>query len=171
MALNEVARLDPRIPLDLQPLPTMPYSQRPSELPLDVEECRTAIWYARGNITQAAGILKVSSSRLRNFVTKSDYLSREVSEAAEQLLDRAETIVAEALDDEDDKSRQDQMAKFVLSSSMAKKRGWGSGSNPSVSIKNQGSGTLVVGWADGTKFEPKQENQTVIEGEYKRDAG
>jgi hypothetical protein len=169
-ALNEVARLDPRIPLDLQPLPTMPYIQRPIELPLDVEECRTAIWYSRGNITQAAAILKISSGRLRNFVGKSQYLSREVEEAAEQLVDRAETIVSEALDDEEDKSRQDQMAKFVLSSSKAKKRGWGAGSTAAISVKNQGSGTIVVGWADGTQFKPQEETKT-IEGEYERDVG
>jgi hypothetical protein len=141
----------------------MPYSQRPVELPLDVEECRTAIWYARGNITQAASILKVPSARLRNFVVKSQYLSREVEEATEQLIDRAEVIVSEALDDEDDKSRQDQMAKFVLSSSKAKKRGWGAGSNPSLSVKNTGSGTMIVGWADGTQFKPDEPK--TIEGE------
>jgi GTPase involved in cell partitioning and DNA repair len=145
----------------------MPYSQRPEELPLDVEECRTAIWYCRGNITQAAAILKVPSARLRNFVNKSQYLSREVEEATEQLIDRAEVIVSEALDDEEDKSRQDQMAKFVLSSTKARKRGWGAGSTPSLSVKNTGSGTMVVGWADGTQFKPvesSRETQT-IEGE------
>lgn len=173
--MNEIARIDPRIPLDLQPLPTMPYNQRPQELPLVVEECRTAIWYARGNVTQAASILKVPSGRLRNFVAKSDYLSREVNEATEQLIDRAETIVAEALDDDDDKSRQDQMAKFILGSQKARKRGWGAGSAPAVSVKNSGSGTLVVAWGDGTQFEPRPQEPkdvtNVIEGDFERDAG
>lgn len=159
--MNDVARIDPRIPLDLIPLPTMPYSKRPDEMPLDIEECRTAIWYTKGNITQAASILKIPSERLRRFVQKSQYLSREVAEASEQLIDRAEQIVAEALDDEEDKGRRDGMAKFVLNSSRAKARGWGAGANPSVNVKNTAGGTILMSWADGTQFQPNEAAKTI----------
>lgn len=146
------------IPLDLMPLPTAPYDVRPDSMPLIIEECRTAIWRAKGNITEAAKILKVSSSRLRSFVSKSPYLTREANESREQLADKAEQIVAEALDDED-ASRRDQMARFVLNSGFARQRGWGSGGGTKVNIQNNG-GKVVVGWEDGTTFSPQAPETT-----------
>ena len=148
------------IPNDLVALPTMPYSERPPELPLDPEECRTAIWMAAGNITQAAKLLKITSIRLRNFVKKSPYLSSEIQEAADRVVDIAEANVLDALQDEQDPSRRDTMSRFVLTN-IGKHRGWGTG-GPNVNVKNSPGGTIVVQWADGTSFgnEPKE-----IEGE------
>jgi hypothetical protein len=155
---------DSQFPNNLVPLPTMPYSERPVEMPLDVEECRTAIWKAKGNITRAAEYLKVPSTRLRNFVDKSAYLKRELRESLEIHVDRAEEIVDEALNDEDDKSRRDQMARFVLGSQVARQRGWGNGmAQPGMKIDNKG-GTIVVQWADGTHF-GGQNSDNEIEGE------
>lgn len=152
--------IDSLIPSDLVPLPTMPYDRRPVEIPLDVEECRTAIWKAKGNISRASEYLKIPSTRLRNFVEKSPYLKRELRESLEIHVDRAEEIVDEALNDEEDKSRRDQMARFVLGSQVARQRGWGNGqAQPGMKIDNKG-GMIVVQWADGTKFD----GQTV-EGE------
>ena len=149
------------IPSDLVALPTMPYNERPLELPLDVEECRTAIWMAAGNITEAAKLLKITSIRLRNFVKKSPYLSAEVQEAADRLVDIAESNVKEALTDELDPSRRDTMSRYVLSN-IGKHRGWGTGS-PNVNVKNSAGGTIIVQWADGTSFGNKDDN--TIEGE------
>jgi hypothetical protein len=155
---------DDRLPQDLVALPTMPYSQRPVEIPLDVEECRTAIWKAKGNISRAAEYLKVPSTRLRYFVGKSPYLTRELRESLEIHVDRAEEIVDEALNDEEDKARRDQMARFVLGSQVARARGWGNGqAQPGMKIDNKG-GMIVVQWADGTKFDGQQ-----IEGEVVQD--
>jgi len=128
----------------------MPYAERPLELPLDVEEVRTAIWMASGNISEAAKVLKVTSIRLRNFVKKSPYLSAEMQEAADRLVDIAEANVAEALGDPLDPSRRDTMSRFVLTN-IGKHRGWGTGS-PNVTVKNSAGGTIVVQWADGTSF-------------------
>ena len=69
---------DDSVPSDLVTLPTMTYSEMPPELPLDIEECRTAICMAAGNITEAAKLLKITSIRLRAFVKKSPYLSAEM---------------------------------------------------------------------------------------------
>lgn len=137
------------IPDDLVPLPTAPYPERPISLPLDVEECRTAIWRCRGNITQAAELLKVTSLRLRDFVNKSAYLSAEMREANDRLVDIAQDIVFEALTDEEDKSRKDTMARFVLTN-QGRRSGWGSGAG--VTVKNSAGGTIIVQWADGTSF-------------------
>lgn len=152
------------LPANLQPLPTMPYDERPVELPLDIEECRTAIWRCCGNITKAADMLKCPSARLRNFVRKSQYLVREVDEAREQMVDTAEDNVREALEDEEDKARRDQMSRFVLGSQFARARGWGSGAGASVNVNNTKGGMVVIQWEDGTQF-GGQEPATVIEGE------
>jgi len=153
------------IPIDLVALPTAPYTERPVELPLDTEECRTAIWMAAGNISDAAKLLKITSIRLRNFVKKSPYLSAELQEAADRLVDIAEKNVLDALMDELDPSRRDTMSRFVLSS-IGKQRGWGSGQG-SVNVKNTAGGTIVVQWADGTSFsqEPKEIQGEVIDND------
>lgn len=133
-----------RIPVDLIPLPTSPYAERPNSLPLDVEECRTALWLNRGNIPDAAEQLKVSPSRLRNFIANSPRLQAEQKEAREQLADRAEQIVVEALWDPTDPQRRDSMAKYVLNSAVGKARGYGT-QGVGVNIKNVGP--MVITWA------------------------
>jgi hypothetical protein len=126
---------------------------------------------AAGNITEAAKVLKVTSIRLRNFVKKSPYLSAEMQEAADRLVDIAESNVLDALTDELDPSRRDTMSRFVLSN-IGKHRGWGSGSTGGVTVKNSAGGTIIVQWADGSAFgsEP-QEEVTTIEGEVLKDVG
>ena len=138
-------------PTDLEPLPTAPYAERPLSLPLEPEECRTALWMVRGNITEAAKLIKVTPSRLRSFVNKSAYLSAELQEAKEQLVDIAEDVVYDALTDEEDKGRKDTMARYVLSS-QGKPRGWGTAVGQGISVKNSAGGTIIVQWADGTSF-------------------
>jgi len=154
------------IPSDLVALPTMPYSERPLELPLDVEECRTALWMASGNVTEAAKLLKVASIRLRNFVKKSPYLSAEMQEAADRVVDIAESNVLNALTDELDPSRRDTMSRFVLTN-IGKHRGWGTNA-PNVNVKNSAGGTIIVQWADGTSFnsdQPKEIDGEVVDDE------
>ena len=158
------------IPNDLAALPSMPWLERPLELPLDIEECRTAIWMAAGNISEAAKILKTTSIRLRAFVKKSPYLSAEMQEAADRLVDIAEANVRDALTDELDPSRRDTMSRFVLTN-IGKSRGWGTGS-PTVNVKNSAGGTIVVQWADGSTFgDESQDDMKTIEHEEFKDAG
>lgn len=135
-------------PLDLIPLPTMPYDERPVALPLDIEECRTAIWRCRGNITKAAVLLKVSPDRLRRFVRKSPRLSAEMEEAQEQLLDIAEDNLAEALEDADT-VRKDIATKFVLKE-LGGRRGYGTGNKSIVLKPGNERGSLKIVWGDDT---------------------
>lgn len=139
-----------QMPSNLQPLPTMPYDERPVELPLDVEECRTAIWQCRGNISLAAQLMKVKPARLRRFVASSPRLVDEVKEAQEQLLDIAEDIAYEALTDEDDSGRRDQMARFVMSN-LGKGRGYGTGGGNKVDV-HLPKGRVKIEWADGSSL-------------------
>lgn len=148
------------LPNDLVPLPTTPYDVRPSSLPLDIEECRTAIWLSRGNITIAAQRLKVSPSRLRAFVKNSPRLTEETKEAQEQLVDRAEDIVFEALNDSEDPGRRDQMARFVLQS-IGKTRGYSqSGVGGNVVLPK---GNMKITWEDGTSFSVSNDDGKTID--------
>ena len=151
------------LPSDLIPLPTSPWHERPLEVPLDIEECRTAIWRAGGNITEASKLLKITSLRLRAFIRNSPYLSAEMQEAKDQIVDIAESVVVDALTDDEDKSRRDTMARFVLGS-QGKSRGWGSGQAGNLNIKNTG-GTVIVKWQDGSTFgeEPPEEEMKTID--------
>lgn len=141
------------MPNDLVPLPTAPWDSRPDALPLDVEECRTAIWKVRGNITNAASLLKISPERLRRFVKSSPRLSAEMQEAQEQLLDVAEDNLYDALTDADDAQRRDNMTKFVLKE-LGGNRGYGTGTK-GITIKTPGtgSGSFTFSWDDGESFD------------------
>ena len=89
---------------------------------LDLGEVRTALWAASGNIGRAAKILRVDRTRLRRFISMSEYLHGEWCEITEQMLDTAERNVSEALRSGDPK-RMDSMAIFVLNSELSGKSG------------------------------------------------
>lgn len=148
------------IPDNLTTLPTMPYPERPDDLPLDIEECRTALWLCKGNITDAAAMLKVRSSRLRSFVKASPYLQRETEEATERLKDKAMKVIAEGLDDDNERYT---MARFV-----AKELG---AVGQKAVAKEMPAGRIVFEWSDGTSFDPNRarSDATVIEGELVND--
>jgi hypothetical protein len=146
------------LPDDLMPLPTAPYDERPVSMPLDIEECRTALWLERGNITEAARRIKVSSHRLRRFVEKSPRLMEEQREAQQQLVDKAEDVVYDALSDEDP-SRRDTMARFVLTN-LGKERGYGTGSG-NITIKpGSGKGAVMVTWGDNSPIQGEESSAT-----------
>jgi hypothetical protein len=152
-------------PSDLLPLPTQPWDERPDSLPLTVEEARTALWLESGSVPKAAVRLKVTSNRLRNYIRSSPRLIAEQNEAREQLADRAEEIVNEALNDPNDPGRRDGMAKFLLSSYIGRNRGYGSG--PGKLSINSGGGNIIVTWGDGSPL--NQPNSDIIEGAYVRE--
>ena len=157
-------RSEDSIPNDLVALPTMPYNERPLELPLDIEECRTALWMANGNISEAAKLIKTTSIRLRAFVKKSPYLSAELQEAADRLVDIAESNVLDALTDDQDPTRRDIMSRFVLTN-IGKSKGWGTGAGNQLNVKNTAGGTIIVQWASGEVFGEKKDEGEVIENE------
>jgi hypothetical protein len=89
-----------------------------------------------------------------------------MQEAADRLVDIAESNVKDALTDELDPSRRDTMSRFVLTN-IGKGRGWGTGATGGVNIKNSAGGTIVVQWADGTSIggqEQPGDDATIIEG-------
>lgn len=128
----------------------MPYDERPAELPLDTEECRTALYIHNGNISEAAERLKVSSARLRAFVKASAYLTRESDEFRQRIADRAEAVILEGLYDDREKYT---MARYVAAS-LGKQRGYNQNSPTSGKAT---IGPMTISWG-----EPES---TTIDGE------
>lgn len=149
------------LPRDLEPLPTSPWEERPAEIPLDVEECRTALWLSRGNVNEAAKKLKISSSRLRRFVDKSPRLKEVLTECQEILKDIAEENIYDALTDGDDPQRRDSASKFVLTN-LAADRGYGKNTGINIKTGDSPKGRLLVAWDNGESISG---GDTVIEGE------
>ena len=58
------------------PLPFFGWPERPLSLPLDVEECATALYLAPGDVGASAALLKVSPARLNRVVRTSPRLMR-----------------------------------------------------------------------------------------------
>jgi hypothetical protein len=63
-------------PDEFLPLPFFPYQERPLTIPLDVEECATAIYLKNGDLAAAAARLKVTPARLNKVVRASPRLMR-----------------------------------------------------------------------------------------------
>ena len=152
------------MPDDLVPLSTMPWDERPAELPLDIEECRTALWLTRGNVSKAAEKLKVDPARLRRFVSKSVRLNEVLKEAREQLADIAENNILDALMDREDYARRDSMSKFVLTT-LGKERGFSTSVTVSPSSRLP-SGPIEFSWATSPVIDhEKDDNGPVIDHE------
>ena len=64
------------------PLPYFGWDSRPETLDLDVEECATAIYLAKGDIRAAAARLKVTSARLNKLLRRAPKLQRLCSDLA-----------------------------------------------------------------------------------------
>jgi hypothetical protein len=138
------------LPTDLVAIGTAPWDERPAELPLDVEEVRTALWMNRGNVSEAAKLLKVSSQRLRRFVDNNEYLKDQQNESREVLKDIAEENVYDALTDAADAGRRDSMSRFVLQT-IGKDRGFGTGSS-GINLKGPAKGRITITWDDGSEI-------------------
>lgn len=152
------------VPAGLKPLPTSPWDERPDEIPLDIEECRTALWISNGNVTEAAGRLKVPAHRLRRFVKNHPALSAVIEEYREGLKDAAEKNLYDALTDEEDPGRRDSMTKFVLTN-LGTDRGYGNTKGININTGNTSKGRLMVVWDDGSELVGGEEEPKVLEHE------
>jgi hypothetical protein len=63
-------------PDEFEPLAFYPWLSRPETVPLDVEECATALFLAKGDVSAAADLLKVTSTCLKRSIRKSRRLIR-----------------------------------------------------------------------------------------------
>jgi hypothetical protein len=63
-------------PDEFLPLPYFGWLERPLDLPLDIEDCATAIYLKNGDLDAAAARLKVTPARLDRVVCRSPRLTR-----------------------------------------------------------------------------------------------
>ena len=63
-------------PDEFFPLPYFSWLERPLSLPLDIEDCATAIYLSNGDIGAAAARLKVTPAQLNKVVRASPRLMR-----------------------------------------------------------------------------------------------
>ena len=141
---------DEDLPTDLAPLPVLldgALAPGPEHAPspfLEKPYVRAALWHASGNVTYAATLLGTNAARLANFIARDPYLTRERGLAATLLIDRAEAVLLDALDDPDVKL---DTAKWVIER-RGQERGYAS------PIKQQAAPTLSfagMGPTPGTK--------------------
>jgi hypothetical protein len=98
---------------------------------------------AHGNVTDAAKELGVPPDELRKLAEYDIELLAIKAEAREQMHDKCESIIWEALTDTTDKYRQDRAAIFVLESPRAADRGFAK----RFSKVDDPSSKFIVGWA------------------------
>lgn len=106
---------------EIEPLPARntPY---PDDRPLDFDEVKSALWHGRGNIARAANLLKTPAARIGALLKKDAQLAAIRAEAAELVVDAAENVMLQALEDQD-RARADHAAQFVLERA-GRQRGW-----------------------------------------------
>jgi hypothetical protein len=84
--------------------------------PLTARDVRSALWLCAGNVVRAAERLGVTPARVRSFVRNSPWVQKELDEARERILDKAEANLYEALFSVDPK-RRDSAARYILTKS------------------------------------------------------
>lgn len=106
---------------EIEPLPlrNTPY---PDDRPLDFDEVKSALWHGRGNIARAAALINCPAARIGALLKKDLQLAAIRAEAAELVVDQAENVLMEAMEDAD-KVRADHAAQFVLERA-GRARGW-----------------------------------------------
>jgi hypothetical protein len=106
---------------EIEPLPLRqtPY---PDDRPLDFDEVKSALWHGRGNIARAAELINCPAARIGALLKKDQQLAAIRAEAAELVVDAAESVILEALE-ANDRARADHAAQFVLERA-GRGRGW-----------------------------------------------
>ena len=100
------------------PLPFYPFTERPATLPLDPDECATAIHLAKGDIPAAAALLKIPQYKLEREIRRHPNLSRILNEELQIAVSRSRSEYLNALDSPNDR-RREWAASKILSSRIA----------------------------------------------------
>jgi hypothetical protein len=131
-------------------MPRYPTPRIPSSCEnISIELAKQVLAESWGNISQAADELGVPSRDFRYMVRNTPALVAVADEAGELFCDKAETILREALESENE-ARRDVASRFVLSGKGAP-RGWTRPALPAVTIEQPQR--VRFAWLDGTEFE------------------
>lgn len=135
-------------------LPAYPWTQRPDDHPLTVDEVCAALVHSEGDLRAAAERLKVGTLILRKFIERSSRARAVIREMALLLADEAQQTLREALRDPDAR-RKDWAIRFILNSKNARSLGWSSTDDSQDALANRPLINLTlpnVTWADGTQL-------------------
>jgi hypothetical protein len=124
---------------------------------ISIELAQQELAESWGNIAQAADALGVPSRDFRLLVRTTPGLSAVVEEAGELYCDKAEGILRDALES-DNELRRDVAARFVLSGRGAP-RGWARPLSPAVSIEQQPSRQIVIRWLGEDERAPRGDSE------------
>jgi hypothetical protein len=117
---------------------------------ISIELAQQVLAESWGNIAQAADALGVPSRDFRFLVRTTPALTAVAEEASELFCDRAESILRDALQSENE-LRRDVASRFVLGGKGAP-RGWTRPLGPAVTIE-QPPRQITLKWLDGTAFD------------------
>jgi hypothetical protein len=102
------------------PLPYYPWDERPHTVPLDPDECATAIHVAHGSLPKAAALLRIPLIRLSRAIRAHPRLQRVLDESFQLALHRAAAVPIDTLFDEAADARRLEWASTkVLQSRLA----------------------------------------------------
>ena len=155
------------------PLPYFSWSERPASLPLDVDECATAIHLAHGDIPSAAELLKVPPIRLHRLLRGSPRLQRVLEESFALTLYRAVSIPIRTLHDANaDHRRLEWASTQVLKSRLASGHPFSPAPAASLlSATPAETGTIVFRWGDGRTLDGEVKSSPLVEGEKDAQSG
>jgi hypothetical protein len=97
------------------PLPFYPWDSRPPSLPLDPDECATAIHIAQGDLPAAANLLKVPLHKLNRQIRNHPRLARVLQETNELTVARAASEYITALSSPSERRREWASTKIMAS--------------------------------------------------------
>ena len=150
---------------EFTPLPYYPWDERPLTLPLDSDECATAIHLAQGDLPRAAELLKVPLYKLNRALAHHPRLARIFREANDLAIARAAAEYLRALDSPSDRRREWGATKILASRAAVSHPFSPAPSQPnaaaaSLSLTSTAAGrTLVFRWRTDA-----DDNPPVIDG-------
>ena len=143
------------------PLPFYGWTERPSTLPLDPDECATAIHIANGDIPAAAALLKVPQFKLERQIRHHPNLARILNEELQIAVSKSRSELLTALASPNDR-RREWAATKILASRIAQNDPFApapaqpSAQAASLSLTSSAAGrTLVFRWrTDADETQP-----------------
>ena len=100
---------------EFAPLPFFPWDSRPPTLPLDPDECATAIHLAQGDLPRACALLKVPQFKLEREVRRHPNLQRILNEELQIAVSKSRSELLTALDSPNDRRREWAASKILAS--------------------------------------------------------
>jgi hypothetical protein len=128
----------------------MPWDKRPSHVPLDADECATALYLTEGELIPAAAKLKCEPLKLVRAIARSPRLQRLQAELASLLNDKVWREYRNAFDSEDDRRREWAASKVsntrqFQSHPLAPANAMAALPGPSASATR-----IIISWDDGS---------------------